>query len=299
MHKPEILERIKKLSVPICPEQTEHVTNLQKLTDIRCVAFDFYGTMFISGAGDIGVDSEQEEACKYHLMEALKRAGFASVSPLIAKKGLLEFQRVIEQYVKKKQESGIKYPEPNIIWIWQKVLILLAKQNLIKRSITKDQAVCAAVEFEFRANTIWPVPRLHRVLKELLGKELALGIVSNSQFYTPLTFEALMGQTTDDFGFDADLQKWSYREGIKKPSTRFYRTFTDELSEKNIAPREVLYVGNDLFKDVIPAKELGMRTGLYVGDTRSLRHKNDDLANPAHQPDIIIDDLSQITECLG
>lgn len=296
--KAKILERIQTLTAPIHPEPTGNETRLQKLDDIQCVAFDFYGTMFISGAGGIGVDNEQKATYQPYLREALKRAGFSNSSTTATKKGVLEFQKTIEQSVKRKKEEGVNFPEPNIIEVWQEVLTALAKLNFIKGPITKNQAIWVAVEFEFRANTVWPVPSLRNTLEELLNRQITLGILSNSQFYTPLTFEALIGQATDDFGFDPDLQKWSYQEGIKKPSARFYSTFTDELSAKNVAAGEVLYVGNDLFKDIIPAKKMGMKTALYVGDTRSLRHKSEDLACPDHQPDIIIDGLHQIIECL-
>jgi putative hydrolase of the HAD superfamily len=272
---------------------------MQELTGIKCVAFDFYGTMFISGAGDIGVDEKQKTAHKRHLKKALKEAGFSADHPSLAEKGLSEFRRIIEQHTKQKQEEDIDYPEPNILTIWQKALTALAKLNLIEGPVTEDQAICVALGFEYRTNTVWPVPGLREVLTELLDRQMTLGIISNSQFYTPLTFEALIGETTGDFGFDKDLQKWSYKEGIKKPSLRFYRTFTDELPAKNLAPGEVLFVGNDLFKDIVPAKNSGMKTALFVGDHRSLRHENEDLTYPDHQPDIIIDDLHQIVECLG
>ncbi len=299
MQKTKLLKRIKALTAPIYPKEAGHATNLQELMGIRCVAFDFYGTMFISAAGDIGVDEKQKAAHKRHLKEALKQAGFSADYASTAEKGLAAFQKIIEQYAKQKQKESIDYPEPNIVTVWQEALASLAKHNFIEGPITKEQATCVAMEFEFRANTVWPLPGLREALGELLDQQLTLGIISNSQFYTPLTFEVLMGQTTDEFGFDTNLQKWSYREGIKKPSLRFYRTFTDELQAKNLTPGEVLFVGNDLFKDIVPAKKTGMKTALFVGDHRSLRHKNEDLTYPDHQPDIIIDGLHQIIECLA
>jgi putative hydrolase of the HAD superfamily len=301
MEKQPLLERIKKLSSPLKPKRFPHEIHLEKLDDIQCVALDFYGTMFISGVGDIGIDEPQKTANKRHFAGALTQLGFErSPDSPAAKTGLLQFQRLIEEYVKRKKvETDIEYPEPDIIGVWEGVLAFLEQHDLINGPVSRGQAIRLAVEFEFRAYTIWPAPNLAIVLKEILKRGCKLGIISNSQFYTPLAFEALIGQTTDDFGFEPELQKWSYVNGVKKPSLQFYREFVDELPAEGLAPENVLYVGNDLFKDMLPAKNLGMKTALYAGDRRSIRHENEDLVKLENRPDIIINELEQILECLG
>lgn len=298
MHKSILIDRIKTLTAPLEPEQFDHATRLASLEGIKCVAFDFYGTMFVSGVGDIGVDEEQKEAYKRIFEGALADAGFQAAHPSPGQTGLQQFREVIDRQIEEQKEEGVEYPEPDIVTVWEEVLAALVQLNFLEGPITRKQAIRFAVEFEFRANNIWPVPDLEEVLNELLQGGFALGIISNSQFYTPLAFEALIGNSTDAFGFDPDLQIWSYRHGLKKPSLEFYRKFTGQLEQKSIAAEEVLYVGNDLFKDIIPAKKLNMRTALYVGDRRSLRHEAQDLTHAGHRPDIIIDDLRQVPECL-
>jgi putative hydrolase of the HAD superfamily len=300
MDKNPLIERIKQLTSPLYPEQYSHKTHLKKLAGIKCVALDFYGTMFISGAGDIGVDEEQKSSYKRHLGEALNYIGFSVADEALAAKTALDkFNEIIEAYIKQKKEiDEIEYPEPDIAVIWEDVLVSLKQLGMIKGPINHQQAIRFAIEYEFRTNTIWPLPELVDTLNDILNQNCRLGIISNSQFYTPLAFEALIGQTADDFGFDPDLQKWSYINGIKKPSLGFYRQFSEELPAKNLKPGNVLFVGNDLFKDILPTKELGMKTALYIGDKRSLRHKEEDLT-PENQPDIIVDGLQQIPGCLA
>lgn len=298
MQKTELLQRIKSLTFPVYPQKFDHKISLQKLSEIKCVAFDFYGTMFVSGVGDISVDEEQKQGYQTIISKSLESTGFSDLESTAGSIGLKQFESTIKRHIKYKKKEGIDYPEPDITAVWNEVLAALVQQNLIEGPVTEEQVIRFAVEFEFRANDIWPVPELDDVLKKLLNRNLKIGILSNSQFYTPLAFEALMGQSTEAYGFDPDLQKWSYQCGIKKPSLRFYRQFAKELPDKKINPQEVLYVGNDLFKDVIPARKLQMKTVLYVGDRRSLRHEEPDLQKTAHQPDIIIDDLHQILECL-
>ena len=67
---------------------------------------------------------------------------------------------------------------------------------------------------------------------------------------------------------------------------------------KKLRPEEILYIGNDIRKDIQPTKALGMRTNLYVGDRRSLRHEVEGLSREDYRPDLIIDDLQQIQQCL-
>jgi len=91
---------------------------------------------------------------------------------------------------------------------------------------------------------------------------------------------------------------WSYRAKCKKPSLDLYRLFIEAAGKETLQPRQILYVGNDIRKDIQPAKEAGMHTALYVGDQRSIRHQPEDLKEREYQPDLIISDLSQIADCL-
>lgn len=298
MQKTKLLERIAALTSRIAPQPFGHITQLGSLRGIRCVAFDFYGTMFISGVGDISVDEEKKSSYSTYFTEALHSTGFKIEQKKVGKVGLYYFDEVLSNHIGRLKKRGVDYPEPEIRSVWQEVLIRLQNEGFIWGSINRDNIARFAIEFEFRANTIWPVPQLESILRGLLDRDLMLGIISNSQFYTPLAFKALMGQSPTDFGFEAELQKWSYSEGVKKPSLKLYRQFRDELPDKKLLPEEVLYVGNDLKKDMHPAQKMGFKTALYVGDQRSVRHTPEELNKSARQPDLVLDDLSQIKGCL-
>ncbi len=298
MQKNLLLNRIKELSEPVYPERVEHDTHFITLSGIKCIAFDFYGTIFISAAGDIGIDENQNEGNVRFLKEALTACDFNISDDAAGKKGIAVFNEAVERHTNQMKEQGVDYPEPDIREVFFDVLTVLHRDEVITGKVTKDAATLFAIEFEFRSNAIWPLPDLLTDLENLKKQGYMLGIISNSQFYSPISFEAMTGITINNFGFVENLQKWSYRYGIKKPSLSFYRLFVDELPQYNLQPEEVLYIGNDLFKDVVPAKEFGMKTALFVGDTRSIRHESEDLIEK-HMPDIIIDELSQIEKCLS
>lgn len=296
--KKKLIERIKELAEPLSPLPPDHATRLEKISGIKCVAFDFYGTMYLSGVGDIGIDEEQENESEEIFRRALQGAGFSIADIGAGAIGLQILKKSLTRHKQRAIEQGITYPEPEIREVWKDVLNELADQSLISGAIDESSISTFAVEFEFRINAIWPVPNLAGILTRLKKQGLALAIISNSQFYTPLAFEAIIGRSPEDFGFNKDLLVWSYECGRKKPDTAFYEEFVDRIQGQNIDPTEVLYIGNDINKDIKPTAYLGMHTGLFVGDSRSIRHEKSDLKNMSTPPDLVIDDLSQIQECL-
>ncbi|MDR8390305.1 HAD family hydrolase [Aliifodinibius sp. S!AR15-10] len=299
MDKALLVNRIQELSSPLNPIPTDQEPQLQQLGGIHCVAFDFYGTMFLSGVGDIGIDEEQSEESRTKFEEALVDTGF-EVTEDAAEKGLNNFDRAIRDYKKLKRSEGIDHPEPDIVLIWYEVLNYLIKQNYIEGDLDRGIAERFSVEYEFRFNAVWPVPDLMDTLAALREKRYILGIVSNSQFYTPVAFEALTNRDVHSAGFDKDLLVWSYQASVKKPSIHFYERFVEALRNKHkMKPKNVLYVGNDMLKDIMPASTLGMKTALFAGDTRSLKLRQDDPRCENIDPDLIITELRQLTECVG
>jgi len=293
-----LINRIRELSKPMSPIPSNHATRLEPLRDIHCVAFDFYGTMFMSGVGDIGIDEEQKEESQSLFEEALKSTDIEVVSGSAGKAGLQILKQMLDRHISQGKKKGIPYPEPEIRDVWEGTLKELASRSMIQCPVTDSAIHRFAIEFEFRINTILPVPHLEEILRSLLELDLKLGIISNSQFYTPLAFEAFIGQSPERFGFESELLVWSFATGRKKPDPQFYQVFVDRLEQKDLKPEQVLYVGNDIRKDIEPAKSLGMRTALFVGDNRSIRHEEEELEKAAFKPDLVVDNLSQITNSL-
>ena len=296
--KSGLIKRIRELTEPLTPITVDHGTRLKKLPGIKCIAFDFYGTMFISGVGDIGIDEDQKEESEEIFRESLSQAGFTVKNLSSGSAGLQILQNKLEKHVNKAKEEGITYPEPEIREVWEDTLAELTDKSLITGAVNESTVARFAIEFEFRINSIWPVPNLADILEKLKKRGLKLGIISNSQFYTPLAFEAIIGKSPETFGFNKDLLVWSFECGCKKPGKKFYGEFISRIHKQGMDPTEILYVGNDINKDIIPAKKLGMYTALFVGDSRSIRHEESEIENLSFAPDLVINDLSQIHDCL-
>ena len=152
-----------------------------------------------------------------------------------------------------------------------------------------------AVRFELAMNSVYPMPGLIRLLDWLREKEKLMGVISNAQFYTPLIFESLLGKTMIEAGFEEELMHFSYRTGRAKPGKFLYKTALKSIEKLGLASAEVLYIGNDMEKDILPAKRVGFRTGLFAGDQRSLRLGKEPERVNGDSVDLVLTDLSQVT----
>ena len=291
-----LVSRITSLSQPLIPMETEISTKLIPLQGIRAVLFDIYGTLIISGSGDIGAGNAENDEQAFR--SALHEIGISAqhLSPKI--RGTELYEQAIRQTHEHRRQEGIEFPEVDIVDIWRQVLNALP-QGVLAAEITPAQLHTLAVEYECRINPVWPMSHLAQTLVMLQEHGLVLGIVSNAQFYTPLLFEAFLKATPEQLGFDSRYCAFSYQWLEAKPSVRLYQRVLESLaSERGIEPQEALYVGNDRLKDIWPAARLGCKTALFAGDKRSLRLRKGDERCHAIDPDVVIKDLRQLKTIL-
>lgn len=286
---------IRRLSRPLEPIATGQPSRLDKLPGIRAVLFDVYGTLLISGSGEVGTarQSAREDA----FAEALQAIGLAPTGPV---KPALQYSfDLIEERHKAGRDRGIDYPEIDILEIWHAVLERLRQDGAIpQKPCDPADLKRLAVEYESRTNPVWPMPDLAECLAGLAAAELPMGTISNAQFYTRELFPAFLDQCTDDCGFASDLQIYSYEQGFAKPGKSIYRLAAERLAAHRIAVSETLYVGNDMLNDITPAQEVGFRTALFAGDSRSLRLREDDSRVDGIRPDIIVTRLLDLKGCI-
>ena len=275
------------LSRPMTPKPTHIQPRLQSLPNIKSVLFDIYGTLFISAAGDIGVDT----AVDNH--QAFQAALHAVGLPALGGAELLK--EAIEAEHRRKRAQGIDFPEVDIVAIWRQVLVGLMPET----TLTDEQLQQLALEYELRSNPVWPMPGLAALLAGLKSKGMRMGLISNAQFYTPLLLEAFLQKPLQTIGFDEDLCIFSYQVGEAKPSPRLFELAVTRLARFGIKTDEILYIGNDMLKDVWPASQVGLRTALFAGDARSLRLREDDPRCQGLQPDLIVKNLPDLLQVCG
>ncbi len=250
----------------------------------EAVLFDVYGTLFISKAGDIGVAKREAEKSLNEIADLFQRYGVKDD----ARSVLVAFFDEIQNEKDELRKRGVDYPEVVIEDIWKRVL------KIDDREETRH----LAIEYELIVNPVYPMPNLKETLSGCRKRHIPMGIVSNAQFYTPFLFSALIDGTLEDLGFKNELLFFSYRLGYGKPSVDLFERAARELERGGVPRHMALYVGNDMRKDIYPAKETGFQTALFAGDARSLNLGENDARCEGISPDIVITDLMQILDHL-
>ena len=289
---------MRKLLTPLTPEPASVSPILRSLPGIRIVLFDISGTLLVSASGDIGTREDQADGKA--ALAALRGAGVDVVNPEAGRQAEILLRETILREHEALRKKGIDYPEVDILKMWAVVLAELTARKMIGGAIDEERTRLLAVEYECRTNPVWPMPGLGELLTAIAGKGIEMGVVSNSQFYTPLLFEVFFGEPIEALGFDAHLCAWSYRLGYAKPSARLFQPVAEFIRrEKKLSPDQVLYVGNDMLNDIQPASERGWRTALFAGDRRSLRMRSDRPELAGVKPDVVITELGQISPVLA
>ncbi len=299
----EIERIIRNKSKPLIPLPTKVEPKFTYKGDFSAVLFDIYGTLFISGSGDIGtITNENPSAVFSRVFEqcGIYPAG-EKTSRLIGEKAHTLFYRIIEDEHTSGRSQGIDYPEVDIIHVWKKLLILLHKEGHISElKHVHDISVVCAIEYETAVNPVWPMPYALKTIHSLVDKNIHLGLISNAQLFTPLLFNVFFGDSSEGLGFNSSLCFFSFEKRTAKPSLKLFQSAQGELKNRwGIDPSRVLYVGNDMLNDIYPASRIGFKTALFAGDQRSLRLRPDDERCKTLQPDMIVTNLTQILVLFG
>jgi len=283
---------IRRLSAPLAPLPADTPSRLAPMAGLRAVLFDVYGTLFVSGSGDVGTAAAMDSATA--LGEALAETGLGADGEA-GPRGVALLQAAIAAHHAARRSEGIPHPEVEIRDVWEEVLSTLAGEGRLSRP--PDGGACArlAVAYECRVNPVWPMPGARDTLQVLRGRGLHLGIVSNAQFYTPLLFRALLDASPQDLGFAPALCAWSYEHRVAKPSPHLFAGVLAGLAAQHgIRPEETAYVGNDCLNDIWTARRAGCRTVLFAGDARSLRWRHEDARCRDLEPDAIVTALMEL-----
>lgn len=274
-------QSVQKYIHALAPQPTSLKPRGRLREAIKCLLVDVYGTLFISGSGDIG-PGELPLPKMGELQALLSQFGIAVPPRALLK----ELRHAIEARHAQLQRRGVDFPEVKIDRIWMQVL-----QNNDKNFVRRF-----ALEFELIVNPVYPMPNLAAMLAACREQKIRLGIISNAQFYTPCLFQWFLKATPAALGFDPELAYYSYRFGIAKPSPRLFAMAAEKLAQKGIRPSSALYLGNDLGNDIYPAHITGFQTALFAGDRRSLRLRSNDPRCKNLKPELVITDLGQLAD---
>ena len=291
-------ELIRRACAPLSPIPTGVQEELHHLQSIKAVLFDIYGTLLISGSGEVGSSTQKPTEIpslpRFH--DVISESGFAVITDpqLFDEKCNELYIGYITSRHSELKKLGIQYPEVDILSIWHRLLTHLLNEKSISGSITVDNLILTALLFELDTNRTWTMPGTGELIRTLKNRGIMTGIVSNAQFYTPYIFETLIGRSLTEAGFSPKIMSWSYLNGYAKPSLEMFSSVIKFIQNTGITTTEVIYIGNDMLNDISTAAELGLRTVLFAGDQRSLRLRKENHQLQTCQPDAIITELRQL-----
>jgi hypothetical protein len=277
------------------------------LPDVRVVLWNIYGTLLAISGGELYFEHPNQ----FNMDVALEKTSqeFKMWGSMTRKPGqpseylgqmygdILARQRTLPGGVE-------KHPEVAVDRLWE---------ALIKRLLQKDYKFDAGfygslnefsrkVAYFFHASLQGTAcyPGAAVALAHVAGAGLAQGILADAQCFTVLQLQrGLAGQdpaVTLNDRVDPKLRVLSYEVRGRKPSERLFRTALEVLAERDIKPEQVLHIGSRITHDIIPARRLGMRTGLFAGDLASLQATPQQLRDATSRPDILLTELDQIAE---
>jgi putative hydrolase of the HAD superfamily len=284
---------------PLTPVSTGIDPNFGESHPLKAFIFDVYGTLMISASGDI----DESLILSVNLRKAMDFSHIRLMGDTVDQERTLNeildaFIKDIKDFHNRHRTNERPYPEVDIQQIWEIIL----RQNHDKGKIElngKTCIRCMTFVFEILSNPLYPMPGMQEVIRGLAARNIPLGIISNAQFYTPVVLNYFLSgrfeeEEVVDY-FDPDLTIFSYQYKRSKPDLFLFQLLASSLEKKyGLKPEEVLFIGNDMQKDVYAGHITGFRTALFAGDRKSLRLRENMEVIRNTRPDYIITDLRQL-----
>jgi putative hydrolase of the HAD superfamily len=209
--------------------------------EIRALLFDVNGTLI-----DIETDEWIDEI-------------YRAISHFLAYQGIglrrgavrdLYFQIMKEQFA----ASTEAYPEFDVVAIWREVLRRHATawtQSLPAGKLQQMPLFLAELQRGISRKRLVAFPQTHEILAQL-KERYPLAIVSDAQsaYGVPELRATGLGGYFSPIVISGDY-------GYRKPDPRLFQA---ALTELRVCPEEAIFIGNDRFRDVLGARQVGMKT---------------------------------------
>ncbi|MDD3276757.1 MAG: HAD family hydrolase [Kiritimatiellales bacterium] len=173
-----LIDRITKLSRPIEPIPTGLKIDLHPIDGIETVLFDIYGTLLVSGSGDVGTAAATDSS--EAMAQALREAGYKGNLERAGELGPEMMQAEIRLWHEKAKQNGFEYPEVEISKVWKNIIQKFQTLEILKPDPDEVKILRLAVEYECRVNPTWPMTGALETIQQLKARDFKLGIVSNA-----------------------------------------------------------------------------------------------------------------------
>ncbi len=212
--------------------------------EIRALLFDVNGTL---------IDIETDE-----WMEEIYRAvgHFLAYQGISLRRGEVRdlYFQIMKEQLARSQE---RYPEFDVVAVWRE--LLRRSSSKYTRSLTPEKRLqmplfLAELQRGISRKRLVAFPQTQDILAQLKPR-YRLAVVSDAQSAYGLP-ELRAAGLADFFGPVIISGDYGYR----KPDARLFQT---ALTKLQVRPDQAIFVGNDRFRDILGARQVGMKTILF------------------------------------
>lgn len=223
------------------------------MNHFKAILFDLNGTLI-----DIWTDETREDL-------------FRTMANLLNTFGMMlsaeEFRKLFYEIMKKQRdERKVEHPEFDAVGIFCTLLKEYGNEFTAVLPKNKLSMLPVFLAQSFRAASMYRLaeyPGVHRILDEL-QKEYTLAAVSDGQ---KIWAEAELQRLDLTRYFPVRVISSDY--GFRKPAPGLFMAALDELK---LEPKDVIYVGNDMYRDVLGSKKLGMKNIYFQSNQGDQRY---------------------------
>ena len=223
--------------------------------DIRAIAFDVNGTLV-----EIWTDDHMEEI-------------YRAVGHFLTYQGIdLRRYQVRDRYFEIMEEqrraSAERYPEFDAVAIWRQIVEENRSEYTNRLPPEKLEQLPLSLAEMYRGisrRKLKLYPFVSEMLDALRG-EIPMGLVTDAQSAyarSELQQVGILGY------FDPIIVSGDY--GYRKPDPRLFQFAIDALG---VPAESILYVGNDMHRDIYGAREAGMQTLMFDSDQGTKEHED-------------------------
>ncbi len=294
---------------PPVPEPAKARPHLVRLRGLRAVLWNAYGTLLSVNGGELWFTHPQP----FVMQTALERTSqeFKMWGSMTRKPGqpsayLAEIYQQALLKQKMASSGGERFPDISSERVWEAVVKIL-----IQKDYQFDAGFYGSLnEFSRKVAYFFHsciqgtacYPGASDTLLRVKARGLLQGLLADGQPFTPVQIQR--GLAAQDPAarledrLDEGLQFLSCDARARKPSERLFRRAQAEVMERGIDPEQVLHVGSNVTRDLVPARRLGFRTALFAGDKVSLQATPEQMKDPPGRPDVLLTELEQLAEVI-
>jgi FMN phosphatase YigB (HAD superfamily) len=281
------------------------------MPEVRCVLWNVYGTLLCIPGGEVWFKHPQPFVMSLALEKTIQE--FKMWGSMTRKPGqpseYLEqiYRQVLIEHAAVPGGSD-KRPEISAERLWEAIL-----KKLLQKDYKFDASFFGSlnefsrkVAYFFHASLQGTAcyPGAAAALRHVADSGLKQGLFGDAQSFTVVQLQRCLAAQDSAASVESwlladELSVLSFEVGARKPARRMVRRVKETLAEHGIELSEVLHVGSRIEQDLLPARRLGMRTALFVGDREAVQATPEQLRDPVSRPDVLLTDLGQIADVVG